>query len=215
MLLLLLLLLRPGPPLQAPTYSYGQTMVAPQSKVDLTQPVNEFSYKVKEYDSRKEGMDISVKHVLQKQLPPWVARKAAAPAPASEPAAAAAAPASAVAAKVEAPSTAAEPAAAATGKRAREDGAEASPDGAAAAAPTAEGASAAAVEEATAAKRAKAEPAAVAAAERGGSPASELRVDDIQAQPGGTPPQEVHTRCRRHCPRPASTCGCPLEPLPA
>jgi len=54
------------------TYSYGQTLVLPQSKVDLTPAVNDFAHKVKDWAERKEGMDISVKHILHKHLPPWL-----------------------------------------------------------------------------------------------------------------------------------------------
>ncbi|EFN55520.1 hypothetical protein CHLNCDRAFT_23208 [Chlorella variabilis] len=52
--------------------SKKKAMIIPQSKVDLTQPVNEFAHKVKEFEQRREGMDISVRHLLQRQLPEWV-----------------------------------------------------------------------------------------------------------------------------------------------
>lgn len=51
---------------------YSQALVIPQSKVDLTAPVNEFAHKVKEWDQRREGMDIAVRHLLQRHLPDWV-----------------------------------------------------------------------------------------------------------------------------------------------
>jgi hypothetical protein len=58
---------------RAQVYSqYNQAMIIPQSKVDLTGPVNEFAHKVKEFEQRREGMDISVRHLLQRQLPEWV-----------------------------------------------------------------------------------------------------------------------------------------------
>jgi poly(A) polymerase len=53
------------------TYGYSQMMIIPQSKVDLTPAVNDFAHKVKEWDERKPGMDILVKHVMQKALPEW------------------------------------------------------------------------------------------------------------------------------------------------
>lgn len=79
--------------------SYSQAMIIPQSKVDLTHPVNEFAFKVKEFEHRREGMDITVRHLLQRQLPDWLRAKAdsttAAPALAAEAPGAAAAAASA------------------------------------------------------------------------------------------------------------------------
>ena len=51
---------------------YGNAPPAPASRVDLTQPVNEFAFRVKEWADRKDGMDIAVRHVLQRQLPDWV-----------------------------------------------------------------------------------------------------------------------------------------------
>jgi poly(A) polymerase len=54
------------------SYHYSQAMVIPQSKVDLTGAVNEFSHKVKDWDQRRAGMDIVVRHVTAKALPPWV-----------------------------------------------------------------------------------------------------------------------------------------------
>lgn len=54
------------------SYQYGQPLIIPQSKVDLTPAVNEFAHKVKDWPERKAGMDIFVKHVLKKQLPEWV-----------------------------------------------------------------------------------------------------------------------------------------------
>lgn len=88
------------PSLQPQVYnSYSQAMIIPQSKVDLTHPVNEFAFKVKEFEHRREGMDITVRHLLQRQLPDWLRAKAdsttAAPALAAEAPAAAAAAASA------------------------------------------------------------------------------------------------------------------------
>ena len=63
----------PCPALQPQVYNaYSQSMIIPQSKVDLTQPVNEFAFKVKEFDQRREGQDIAVRHLLQRQLPTWV-----------------------------------------------------------------------------------------------------------------------------------------------
>lgn len=57
---------------RAPTsYTYGQQLIIPQSKVDLTPAVNDFAHKVKDWPDRKQGMDIFVKHVLAKQLPEW------------------------------------------------------------------------------------------------------------------------------------------------
>lgn len=53
------------------SFGYGQTLIIPQSKVDLTPAVNEFAHKVKEWEQRKAGMDIHVKHILQKSLPDW------------------------------------------------------------------------------------------------------------------------------------------------
>lgn len=53
--------------------SYGALAPTPPSRVDLTQPVNEFAYRVKEWTERREGMDIAVRHVLQRQLPDWLA----------------------------------------------------------------------------------------------------------------------------------------------
>ena len=61
------------PYLQPQVYNaYSQSMIIPQSKVDLTQPVNEFAHKVKEFDQPREGQDIAVRHLLQRQLPTWV-----------------------------------------------------------------------------------------------------------------------------------------------
>ncbi|PSC74388.1 nuclear poly(A) polymerase 1 [Micractinium conductrix] len=58
---------------KAQVYSqYSSALVIPQSKVDLTAPVNEFAHKVKEWDERRDGMDISVKHLLQRQIPEWL-----------------------------------------------------------------------------------------------------------------------------------------------
>lgn len=54
------------------SYQYGQALVIPQSKVDLTAVVNEFAHKVKEWPDRKPGMEIYVKYVLQKDLAKWV-----------------------------------------------------------------------------------------------------------------------------------------------
>jgi len=54
------------------SYQYGQPLIIPQSKVDLTPAVNEFAHKVKDWPERRAGMDIFVKHVLKKQLPEWV-----------------------------------------------------------------------------------------------------------------------------------------------
>lgn len=53
------------------TYQYGQPLIIPQSKVDLTPAVNEFAHKVKDWADRKPGMDVFVKHVLQRQIPQW------------------------------------------------------------------------------------------------------------------------------------------------
>lgn len=53
-------------------YQYGQGLVIPQSKVDLTPAVNDFAHKVKDWAERKQGMDIFVKHLLQRSLPEWV-----------------------------------------------------------------------------------------------------------------------------------------------
>lgn len=53
-------------------YQYGQAMIIPQSKVDLTSTVNEFAHKVKEWSDRKPGMEIYVKYILHKGLPTWV-----------------------------------------------------------------------------------------------------------------------------------------------
>ena len=76
-------------PPQAQAYtSYNQGMIIPQSKVDLTGPVNEFAHRVKEFDQIRDGMDITVRHLLQRQLPTWLRP---APAPRAAPAAAAAA----------------------------------------------------------------------------------------------------------------------------
>jgi hypothetical protein len=74
-------------------------MIIPQSKVDLTGPVNEFAHKVKEWDLRTPGMDISVRHLLARQLPDWVkqAGPGAAAAAAAAATAAAAAPAASAA----------------------------------------------------------------------------------------------------------------------
>ena len=54
------------------TYTYNPALVIPQSKVDLTPAVNDFAHKVKDWPERKAGMDIFVKHILQKNLPQWV-----------------------------------------------------------------------------------------------------------------------------------------------
>ncbi|KAL4432581.1 hypothetical protein ABPG77_000518 [Micractinium sp. CCAP 211/92] len=70
---------------------YSQALVIPQSKVDLTAPVNEFAHKVKEWDQRREGMDIAVRHLLQRHLPDWV-RPQRGEAPPADTAGAAAAP---------------------------------------------------------------------------------------------------------------------------
>ncbi|PRW58063.1 nuclear poly(A) polymerase 1 [Chlorella sorokiniana] len=51
--------------------AYSSALVIPQSKVDLTAPVNEFAHKVKEWDQRRAGMDIAVRHLLQRHLPEW------------------------------------------------------------------------------------------------------------------------------------------------
>lgn len=70
---------------KAQMYSqYNQALVIPQSKVDLTSPVNEFAHKVKEWDQRREGMDIAVRHLLQRQLPDWVRPAKLTAAPAAE-----------------------------------------------------------------------------------------------------------------------------------
>ncbi|GAB4823165.1 hypothetical protein N2152v2_010211 [Parachlorella kessleri] len=78
---------------KAPAYTpYNQAMIIPQSKVDLTGPVNEFAHKVKEWDLRTPGMDITVRHLLAKHVPEWVRRSwPGAQAQAGAPAAAAAA----------------------------------------------------------------------------------------------------------------------------
>ena len=55
-----------------PKNQYGQGLVIPQSKVDLTPAVNDFAHKVKDWPERKAGMDIFVKHLLQRKLPEWV-----------------------------------------------------------------------------------------------------------------------------------------------
>ena len=63
----------PCPCLQPQVYNqYSQALVIPQSKVDLTSPVNEFAHKVKEWEQRRAGMDIAVRHLLQRHLPDWV-----------------------------------------------------------------------------------------------------------------------------------------------
>lgn len=54
------------------SYQYGQSVVIPQSKVDLTPAVNDFAHKVKDWDQRKPGMEIFVKHVTARALPAWV-----------------------------------------------------------------------------------------------------------------------------------------------
>ena len=53
-------------------YSYGQTQVFPQTNVDLTPAVNEFAHKVKDWPDRSQGMEISVMHITQKNLPSWL-----------------------------------------------------------------------------------------------------------------------------------------------
>ena len=68
---------RPRSAPQLPQYTpYNQGLIIPQSKVDLTQPVNEFAHKVKEWDLRRPGMDIAVRHLLVKHLPAWVRQAA-------------------------------------------------------------------------------------------------------------------------------------------
>ena len=213
--------------MQAQTYSagYSSALVIPQSKVDLTSPVNEFAYKVglasvcaaaapgccaanarprrprarrpaehppnrlikrspspgtlhgptrpaqvKEWDQRREGMDIAVRHLLQRQLPDWVRPQPPAPAPAAaaaepaaaEPAAAAAGAAPAAAAQQQQPQQLAGT------KRATSEGAEA--------------------EEQAAAKRQQAAAPAAAAAANGAEPpsrsTSDLQVQEVQQQAG-------------------------------
>jgi hypothetical protein len=61
-------------------YHFSQQLIVPQAKVDLTPSVNEFAHKVKDWTERKPGMDIFVKHVLQKALPAWVKPGALTPA---------------------------------------------------------------------------------------------------------------------------------------
>lgn len=56
---------------RASTYQYGQALVIPQSKVDLTPAVNDFAHKVKDWPDRKPGMDLFVRHLLQRSLPEW------------------------------------------------------------------------------------------------------------------------------------------------
>lgn len=60
---------------RASTYQYGQALVIPQSKVDLTPAVNDFAHKVKDWPDRKPGMDLFVRHLLQRSLPEWVRNK--------------------------------------------------------------------------------------------------------------------------------------------
>ena len=61
---------------RAPTTNqYGQALIIPQSRVDLTSAVNDFAHKVKDWPERKPGMDIFVKHLLQRSLPTWVLKK--------------------------------------------------------------------------------------------------------------------------------------------
>lgn len=54
------------------SFSYGQAMVLPQSKVDLTPAVNDFAHRIKEYKHMTDGMGISVKHIVHKNLPVWL-----------------------------------------------------------------------------------------------------------------------------------------------
>jgi poly(A) polymerase len=64
---------------KAPTnVAYGQSMLVPQSKVDLTPAVNDFAHKVKDWPERRPGMDLLVKHVPAKALPAWARAAAAA-----------------------------------------------------------------------------------------------------------------------------------------
>lgn len=60
---------------RASTYQYGQALVIPQSKVDLTPAVNDFAHKVKDWPDRKPGMDLFVRHLLQRSLPEWARNK--------------------------------------------------------------------------------------------------------------------------------------------
>jgi poly(A) polymerase Pap1 len=60
---------------RASTYQYGQALVIPQSKVDLTPAVNDFAHKVKDWPDRKPGMELFVRHLLQRSLPEWVKNK--------------------------------------------------------------------------------------------------------------------------------------------
>jgi poly(A) polymerase Pap1 len=57
---------------RASTYQYGQALVIPQSKVDLTPAVNDFAHKVKDWADRKPGMELFVRHLLKRSLPEWV-----------------------------------------------------------------------------------------------------------------------------------------------
>ncbi|KAL6773760.1 PAP1 [Auxenochlorella protothecoides x Auxenochlorella symbiontica] len=54
------------------TGAYAPHAPAPAARVDLTQPVNDFAHRVKDWAERRPGMELAVRHVLQKQLPDWV-----------------------------------------------------------------------------------------------------------------------------------------------
>lgn len=137
---------------------------------------------VKEWDQRRQGMDIAVRHLLQRHLPDWVrpGQNGAAAAPAAAvPAPAAAVEAPAAAVEAPAAAAAAEPAAKqqVTGvKRTSTDGADAAEQGAAKRQQTAAG------------------PAAAAAGQgSSGTPdrsASDLQVEDLQ-RPADGQQQEV------------------------
>ena len=149
---------------------------------------------VKEWDQRRQGMDIAVRHLLQRHLPDWVrpgqngaAAAAAATAPAA-PAAAAAVEAPAAAAPAPAAVGAAEPAAKqqVTGvKRTSTDGADATEQGAAKRQQTAAG------------------PAAAAAGQgSSGTPdrsASDLQVQDLQRPADGQQQEVVAGASRVGC----------------
>ena len=59
------------------SYTYGQQLVIPQSKVDLTPAVNDFAHRVKDWDQRQPGMEIAVRHLVAKMLPTWLPRPGA------------------------------------------------------------------------------------------------------------------------------------------
>eukprot|EP00887_Chlorella_sp_A99_P007929 scaffold12.g7929.t1 len=61
-------------------YTFGQQLVIPQSKVDLTPAVNDFAHRVKDWDQRQPGMEIGVRHLTARMLPPWLPGRPGVPA---------------------------------------------------------------------------------------------------------------------------------------